>query len=654
MKKEVKFMKNLKNICLNEEGQALMLVLGVVLIVTLFATALITITVNRVNATFVNQQTETAQAAADYGLALFEGFQNAFGANWPTYCVNYEICAYVNGSTNQVVTPKIYVPSTNEFFSITEAPVPTPNNTSTGWFSTCRIAISKFNPCVINVTITGYYLNQNAYISFNLIRNSDSYLHYVYYTNYETADPADSVVYPSGQACGSTCVDAFKYCPFHNWPNASPQPNPYYPSIRATAPDYTDGCVAIEFGPSDYVSGPMFTNDDPFICGATFNGIAYTGDSNAGDFPYWNNPGGCGNPNFMDPNNQRSNSLVSIGFVNPPPNANSLYSLSVNFGCVYYGPTLVTLKPGGMVNVISPDTRSFPPSDVPAKEGLCGQPNSSGPGTGCLGQNTGCTLNWNVTPLGVNGTSVCGQPQCQFGVFYVLASPTNSSDPNYWSGGAPTCSSNLVANYYWAINSEAQASSVTQCLEGDLLIQGDPNTFVPRPSNLRCSPGFTCYSGGVPGGFDFTGTGGAADNIIIVGNLVDNNGTSSYQKDNLGLVATNFIEVNNPNCTFPSGGCNYFFSPMDPQWIENPVIDAALLAAANSFAPINWNVVTPYEDGTGFLNTTGAIVQDFRGIVGYVGYSGWDKNYSWNSYLVNNPPPGFPTPPYQRANFEKY
>lgn len=590
----------------NQDGQALVLVLGIMLTLTLFGLALVTISVNRVSATYQNQQFENAVAAANYGQAFALAVLNQ-EAKLPFICVSAGFC-------NNLLT----VPGTSEKFELTL----TPSN----WQSICQNNLLANKNCTVTFNSTGYYQNAHATVSFTLSRAANEYLEYTYYTDYETADPADSAVYPNQYSWAVT------HCQYHAYD--------YNPTTGGYGPDYSGGCALIEFGPSDVINGPLFTDDDPWICQATFMGQVYTGDPNPSDTPFWQNPGGCGSPNF------NQGGFQEVGFLQPPPNTNAVGTAADVGGCIYYGPTFITLKPNDIVNVISPDTKYLVQNQF-ANAGGCGTPgNSSG---GCLNTASGCTLNWAMTG--------CGLSTCFDGAVEIDNSPTNSTDPNYWpivSGNstAPTCSRGKVDGYYWHIDSEVTVPNSSpngqNCLNGDLLIQGDPNsqTTAMVATNSNSNPS----AQSVPGAFDLLASFAAQDNVIIVGNLVYNHGSSynylSNPYDALGLIAQNFIELNNP-----STNSGVFMTQQTATQTENPVIDAALLAAAHSWTPINWNTTTSYEDGQGFLNITGSIIQKFRGIVGYIGYSGWNKNYVYDSNLLQNPPPWFPQPPWQILNY---
>ncbi|MDQ8043538.1 MAG: hypothetical protein AAGC46_04900 [Solirubrobacteraceae bacterium] len=132
----------------------------------------------------------------------------------------------------------------------------------------------------------------------------------------------------------------------------------------------------------------------------------------------------------------------------------------------------------------------------------------------------------------------------------------------------------------------------------------------------------------------------AADDILITDNVL-RSGTAV-----LGLVANNFIRVNHPvtnqsGCATDgssSGAANATGS------ITNLEIDAALLTLAHSFIVDNWKCGNPL----GTLTVNGAIAQKFRGPVatgsGKTTSTGYVKNYVYDDRLRVHIPPKFIDP----------
>jgi hypothetical protein len=75
--------------------------------------------------------------------------------------------------------------------------------------------------------------------------------------------------------------------------------------------------------------------------------------------------------------------------------------------------------------------------------------------------------------------------------------------------------------------------------------------------------------------------------------------------------------------------------------MENPYIYAAILSTTHSFVVDNFNCG---EKQLGDLNVYGAIAQNYRGIVGTVGATGYIKDYKYDSRLAVDEPPYFLSP----------
>ena len=98
----------------------------------------------------------------------------------------------------------------------------------------------------------------------------------------------------------------------------------------------------------------------------------------------------------------------------------------------------------------------------------------------------------------------------------------------------------------------------------------------------------------------------------------------------LGLIASHYVRIYHP-C---SGGSNEKGS------LENPWIYAGMLSTSHSFVVDNHNC----GRALGELHIYGAVAQDYRGIVGLVGGSGYLKDYKYDERLATDAPPHFLSP----------
>jgi hypothetical protein len=144
-----------------------------------------------------------------------------------------------------------------------------------------------------------------------------------------------------------------------------------------------------------------------------------------------------------------------------------------------------------------------------------------------------------------------------------------------------------------------------------------------------------CGSVYVKGTFSKSLTVSAETDVIVNGNITPYGVTppaapASSNTATIGLIATRFVRVYHP-C---SGGNNKSGS------LENPWIYAAILSTNHSFLVDNYNC----GNNLGNLNVFGAIGQKFRGIVGLVGGSGYNKEYIYDERLATDEPPYFLAP----------
>jgi hypothetical protein len=124
----------------------------------------------------------------------------------------------------------------------------------------------------------------------------------------------------------------------------------------------------------------------------------------------------------------------------------------------------------------------------------------------------------------------------------------------------------------------------------------------------------------------------AAEADIIVTGPTTRVGTEPM----LGLIANNFVRVNHPvnrNSTDPTN-CS------DAGGTKPNVIHAAILALNYSFIVDNWYCGSQLGD----LTVDGAIAQKYRGIVGFIGSTGYKKKYTYDDRLRYRQPPHFLDP----------
>jgi hypothetical protein len=161
------------------------------------------------------------------------------------------------------------------------------------------------------------------------------------------------------------------------------------------------------------------------------------------------------------------------------------------------------------------------------------------------------------------------------------------------------------------------------------------STTVATTTDYTCTRG-TAY---VSGSYDTQVTVAAKDDIVVTGNVTD--ADSQTGTNILGLIAGNYVWVYHP---VDSGGSNLLSSSNGVY-----DLDAAILALRHSFLVQNWNRGSALSTSTATkLNVTGSIAQKYRGPVGtgngVSATTGYLKNYVYDSRLLVIQPPYFLTP----------
>jgi hypothetical protein len=246
--------------------------------------------------------------------------------------------------------------------------------------------------------------------------------------------------------------------------------------------------TSIQFASGDTINGPLYTEDAMQINGATFK--------NKKTVTLWNSsdpvqPASANNWYWGSGPSASGYSPTSTTTDVALPSSNTSLEQDADYtvggdGCLYTGPTKITLRSDGQINVVSPYTTATNSGGSTATNANCGTPGTS---SGQLGNSSGAT--------------VPGPPN---GVIYVQDVP-----------GGTSCSMSTVISKL-----------------------GYPNTSDYSYGNFSCSDGTAYVSGS---GFNGDYTIGTQQDLYIVG---DTTYASFSGTDSLGLVANGFVYVYNP------------------------------------------------------------------------------------------------------------
>jgi hypothetical protein len=457
---------------------------------------------------------------------------------------------------------------------------------------------------VLRVRVTGKSGGSVRSLVANL--KGDGFINYLYFTNYESSNPA---------LTGASCVTAYQW----------------QTSVGGK-------CQAVQFAPNDVLDGPIRTNDVfTAACATTFLSAVEQHDltvRSAG--------GGCsgqfkGGPASTVPylglpalnSNMSQETRTDIAATVPRP------------GCLYTGPTRVSLLGNGKMTVWSPWSKatqikvSSPSGAVTASDDLAKAASLCG-SVDALQSAAGATI-----------------PTLPANLMYVQDVPSASSNANTWAAGAvPSKYSNTYCSTAVTVANGRVTTKANQPYSngqgfpsaGEWINTGRSNDF--RTGSV--SDTYSCRAGDlfVSGGFSGAMTMAASGKVWITGDITYGDPT----KDILGLVGQNAVEIHNPaECrAFPSYRGEVDTSRcteagvglLDRDRGAKLTISAAIASNAGTF----WNQNYDVGPQLGTLKVVGSIAQNWRGAVATLGTTGFVKNYVYDQRLLTTAPPKFLQP----------
>lgn len=308
-----------RRVASDERGITMILTLGVMVFTLLTLAALLTYTANSTTVVRKDTNNKAAYYAAQAGLQVFE-FRLQQDPNYWATCPQ--------GSAN---SPTALPGSAgNEYYYMTPLPASGTCSASSMVEGSSSKAAGTFRymftgctttPCPApadpSSTQTGPGAStRSIVVSFK----RESFLNFVYFTEYETFDPT---AYPAEPQATSGSNSCYQY--------QSQRPN---------------GCVLIQFQSGDTVSGPLHSNDQVVACGSPTFGRSGSSDTFE-DNGTPDCPGGNSNPIYNGTKNFTGSQLTM------PPNNTTLqqYAQAGTVTAAYAGPTDIVLLPGGMMTV---------------------------------------------------------------------------------------------------------------------------------------------------------------------------------------------------------------------------------------------------------------------------------------------------------------
>ncbi len=471
----------------DERGIALVVTLLAVTAVLLLLSAVLSYAVGSQDISRHDQSWNAALSAAEAGIDDYLYHLNQDGSYWQ----------YGN-STLPTSDPR-YGPAPPDGNQAFTTWVQVPGGTSDASYRYDRDTSQLAVDGTIKLVSTGRVGNVTRTISASLRRRN--FLDYLYFTEYETTDPANANVY-DGSGGSYTTTQAQQYCAKHYYDGRDIQGRNDSAAMGTSDSD-PPYCQDITFIGVDTINGPLHSNDAIRVSGSPhFNGPTTTSYNPASGNKWVCTQSPCtpvfaqpGDPKYADPLTMPPSNVAIKNETNPTLGGT---------GCLFTGPTAIKLNSDGTMDVISPFSQNI----------YCSWPQNP----------TGSLYNrYTITRFTI--------PTDGSGVVYVQNVPSGSTDPNYTngcpysrpaiggnggSGFTPTRSNPLGFPQKTDTTSWSTGVSTTGygCRNGDVFVQGQLNGRLTI----------------------------AAENSIFLF------GTTTYAgaDDLLGLVANNYISVYHP------------------------------------------------------------------------------------------------------------
>ena len=522
----------------------------------------------------------------------------------------------------------------------------------------------------IQVTSTGKVRESTRTLQVLVSRGGPT--QYLYYTDFEDADPGNKVVYPGGAstACGGSGPALAKYW----W----------------QAPTRT-GCTEITFVAADVLDGKVHFNDTPLVGGATtFKQGFETADPRCKNTPYasTNCVRGSGTPTL--PNGYRATYAAPLYL---PDNSDQF----ANFpGCVFTGDTRIRFNSNGTMDVWN--TKSVGTTIVGP-----GSPSGTSCGTAANYKPAGAGLNYPASKQTIpvpndmviyvknsGASAACTPGQI------VNGTSSGSTSGDVLPLGTAANGATAVTDIAW-FDPDSIASTVTKTFTRPNTGSGWTNPTTPaavrnpvsddHDATWNCGQGNLFIEGVVKGRV----TVAAQNNIVVTGDLLnpsvstplDGSGNVKVAggTDMLGLVAANSVVVYHPvsrgsstsaysvtsgsNCSSTMGAVPT--STASSQGLSKTCVWTSTETRNSTYTDLNFPArttssgrryiygsiqtlqhsfwVMSYNKGTslGKLTVRGSIAQKWRGIVGTGSSStGFIKDYGYDTRLKHASPPYFP------------
>lgn len=348
-----------------EQGFTTVIVMGTLLIVTATAFVAYDSVQSDIAPARSDQDRKEAYAAAEAGVNEYLFHLSQDNAYW-SHCTSVPQPAPVNQPWNgSGADPRQWrtLPGSTWRYTIELLPV--------NGYSQCTLAapdksMIDASTRTIRIRVTGRARGNTR--SIVAVFKRRGFLDYVYYTDYETLDPAWYVRVVNGAPTSPdlTAWASANCATYYRQGRASKSyTGTWFDALNVGHP-FTTSCTEIQFVATDKVQGPFHTNDEIFACpGATFGRNSQDQIEVSAPSPGWRTCGGSGSPNWT------GTLRTSSPLLTAPP-SDSLLKTIVAPAYRFTGKTTIVLNGANMtVNGVS---MALPSNGVIyVQNGLCGQ-----------------------------------------------------------------------------------------------------------------------------------------------------------------------------------------------------------------------------------------------------------------------------------------
>lgn len=597
-----------------EDGFALAVVLGSMLVLTIFSVAALTFVIRQIPQSRGTQDYQAAIAASQAGVDDYLSRLNDCDSYWTRGVSGQESsCAAASSPDSALQTS--YEATKGQTIPISDGQtLPSSYN-----YQVLHTPDLPDDPGLLRVRVTGT-ANQGKKASRRTLTvdlRKDGLLKYIYFTDLETRDPnLYPIVHPANEpfptnpfkasngsvyfwdsptvADAQVCVTSGSSSNYHHSGRSTYQRPATLASYDNNKKDWVrtttttkiaTNCDEIQFGGGDTLRGSLHTNDS-FLLGSTPTFIAIRPDDavesswsdTAAVKPsatgrWWGSgtpSTSCGSgttcliPKYAPPVALPPDNTQLVAYADP--------DTSGGRGCLYTGPTKITFRSDGKLDVVSPSSSGTTlPANCGTSAGFAGGAKQT-----------------------VNGP--------QNGVLYVQS-----------LSGTKPCPSTVLGG----------KNGIGYPVTGDV-------------TTYECNDGDAFVSGQVSGKYTL----GATNDVNIIGSTTYVHGSGTSSPDVLGLIANGYVQIYHP---VNSSGNNLTSAFVMPDGTKGVEVDAAVLSVRGSFMVQNFNKGA----AMGNLRVIGSLAQKYRGTVASgdcAVNNGYCKDYRYDSRLRAMPPPYFLDP----------